>query len=454
MKKLFSFLTILLLIVSCSNDDDFGNAGSSALQPISFTVNAKYDSSFNNLASSGATVTITNSSTGDIYTATTDTNGAGKFASILPGTYKITISKKMTAEEFSTAFGYTSSTAEVIFNGSQENVTANTNVTSTTIELKSARVGDLVIKQVYYSGSSATQGAVFRDQFIEIFNNSNEVIYADGLYIGQLYGKTSTTSASYTLSNGQFDWSKSVGMTMGDKANTEYVYADYVFRIPGNGIQYPIQPGESILIAQTAVNHKSPLVGNDGDPITINDPTLTVNLSTANFESYLGDFRTSIGESVYQYDIQNPAVADLQIAYWGKVGSYSGNKDFIMDSLGRDSFVIFRADDFTSYKEYSDPSVTSVTSSTKFFVQIPNSMILDGVDLQHYNTNSQRPKMLQSSIDASSIACDASYNSQSVIRKTKTTINGRIVLEDTNNSANDFVKRNLITHNTPKGFDY
>ncbi|AWM12429.1 DUF4876 domain-containing protein [Flavobacterium sediminis] len=351
--------------------------------------------------------------------------------------------------EFTTTFGYAPSTTEVQFNGSQEQVTVNVNVTSTTVILKSARIGDLVIKQIYYAGSSTSQGASFRDQFIEIHNNSNETIYADGLYIGQLYGRNTTTSASYSLTNGQFDWSQSIGMTAGSSANTNYVYADYVFQIPGTGQEYPIEPGESIVIAQSALNHKSPMVNNNGDPVTVNDPSLTVDLSGADFEAYLGDFRLSIGSTVYQYDIQNPAVTDLLIAYWGRPGYYSGNKDFLMDNPGRDSFIIFRSEDFSTYQNFPDPSVTAEGSSTKYFLQIPIAEIIDGVDLQHYNPSSQRPKILPSEVDASYIGCDAAFNSQAVIRKTKSTINGRVILEDTNNSANDFVKLAMAN---PRGF--
>lgn len=57
--------------------------------------------------------------------------------------------------------------------------------------------------------------------------------------------------------------------------------------------------------------------------------------------------------------------------------------------------------------------------------------------------------MLPANIDATSINCDASFNSQSVIRKVKSTFNGRKILEDTNNSSQDFVK---LAKANPKGF--
>ena len=191
------------------------------------------------------------------------------------------------------------------------------------------------------------------------------------------------------------------------------------------------------------------MVDNNGEPLSVQNPALTVDLSAADFEVYLGDFRTSIGEAPYVYDIQNPAVRDMEIAYWGRPGYYSGNRDFLLDNPGRDSFVIFRAEDLATFQNYSDPSVTTIAANTKFFLQIPTNVIIDGVDLQHFNPSSQRPKMLPSNVDASSINCDAAFNSQSVIRKTKSTINGRVIVEDTNNSSADFVKLAMAN---PRGF--
>ena len=447
MKKISSLLIVLALFVSCNSDDDFGGGG---LQPVSFLVTVKYDTAtYGDLLVKEAAVTLTNNNTGDSYNKTSNTSGVASFESILPGTYNVTVTKTLTSSEFSSLFGYEPSTDEVTFNGSQEQVVVSATQASTALELKSARIGNLVIKQIYYSGSSTTKGAVFRDQFIEIYNNSNETIYADSLYVGQLYGKINTNTESYTLNNGQFDWTKSIGMTDG-KANTNYVYADYVLQIPGSGTDYPIAPGKSIVIAQTGINHKEPLLDNSGKPLSVEDPTLTVDLSNAEFEVYLGDFRTSIGEEPYRYDIQNPAVKDMLVSYWGNSNSYSGNKDFLLDNNGRDSFVIFRTNELETYTDYPDPSIAEVVAgSTKYFLQLPTETIIDGVELQHYNPSSQRPKMLQSEIDASFINCDAAFNSQSVIRKIKTTIDGRIILQDSNNSADDFVK---LSKANPKGF--
>jgi len=76
------------------------------------------------------------------------------------------------------------------------------------------------------------------------------------------------------------------------------------------------------------------------------------------------------------------------------------------------------------------------------FVQVPASFILDGVDIT--DKDQKAPKDLPTSVDATRTFINKNglalpeYSSYSVIRKTKEIINGRVVLQDTNNSANDF----------------
>lgn len=434
-------------LFSCS-EDDFSQA---SVQPISYKFSVQYDETFDNLAAKNVSVKLRNTNTSDEYTVVTDSDGNANFTSIIPGTYDVNATVTMSANDFNTTFGYTPETDEVVFNASLNQINVTTNNSSNNLVLKTARLGDLVIKQIYYGGSHAQQGASFRDQFIEIFNNSNEIIYADGLYIAQVMGKSNTTVNENTLASGQWDWSKSLGMTMGSSANTDYVYADYVFQIPGNGSQYPIQPGESIVLAQSAQNHKSPLVDLTGEPISIQNPDLTIDLSTADFEAYLGNFRVAIGEEPYKFDLQNPAVTDLLVGYWGREGYWNGNKDFIMDSQGRDSYVIFRSETF-NFNDYPSPDVKEIvkteTSHTGFNLQIPANIIIDGVETQHANTANTSPQKLPSSIDNSFTRISAAFSSKSIIRKTKTTINGRKILQDTNNSSEDFIS---IQAN-PKGF--
>lgn len=433
-RNFFILMSALLLIIAC-RDDDFGSIETVA--PVPFQVNVRYDDA-SGKAVSNAVVSLINIATGDKVEKTTDANGELKIPNLLPGEYNISVVRKLTSQEFFEIFGYRIPQTEIVYNGNQEKVVVNANVSSTNITLKTGKLGDLVIKQIYYAGSDIKKGAVFRDQFLEIYNNSNEVIYADGLCFAQLQGKNTTQIESYTLPNGQYDWSKSPNNGIGSAANTDYVYANYVYQIPGSGNQYPIQPGESIVIAQTAINHKAPFKDNNGKDVSVDNPELTVDLGNANFEAFLGDY---LG-STYMYDIQNPAVPDLNILH-----RTDGARDMILDPAGKDSYIIFRAtaQELKAFSLIAQPD----KPNGKAYLRIPKAVIIDGVDTSTNNTNKVIPKKMTAEVDAQfTFVPEGTYSSYAVIRKTQTTINGRKILKDTNNSAEDFVSQKA----NPRGF--
>jgi hypothetical protein len=256
----------------------------------------------------------------------------------------------------------------------------------------------------------------------------------------------------------QFDWSKSIGMPVGtgDKANRNYVYAKTLFRVPGTGKQYPVKPGESFVIAATAQNHKQPFVGSDGKAVSVKDPSLTVDLSGADFEVYIGD----VISNPLTTDVDNPNVPNMAVIVTG------GNRDLILDNPGRDAIAIFKtaarlpamtktgteATDATTYSQYPDPSTTSISSTTTYYYQVPNSVIIDAVQIQNPSpTSSSRvARKLIGTLDAGvTNVPDGQYSSESSIRKTSKTVSGRRILMDTNNSTNDF---DYLTNALPKAF--
>ncbi|MBS7332784.1 MAG: DUF4876 domain-containing protein [Weeksellaceae bacterium] len=416
-----------LLFNSCS-DDDFGGMN---LTPVSVTTHVKFGSDFvTDKQAVNANVTFRNVDTGVEYIGITDANGNYVLPTILPGKYTATVNFSLTPTQFEEYFGYDSgSEDDIIFNGVTQNIDILTSGTTITVELFSVNsIGGLVIKQVYYGGSHTTRGASFRDQFVEIYNNSNEVIYADGLIFAQLFGNNTIGTEPFNLPSGQLNWAMSEGNTKGNAANTDYVYADNVYRIPGSGEQYPIQPGKSIIIAATAINHKSNYTDNNGNSVSIQEPELTVDLSNADFEANL----TSYTGNQYRYDIQNPNVPDLEIVHW-----VSG-QDMILDNQGRDGFIIFKAtlDEIASFDKLRNPS----GANNNLYLQIPNSLIIDGLDTTRDLANNLVPKKLNVRDDAGvTYLPTGAFSSQSVIRKTQKVINGRIILKDTNNSTEDFV---------------
>ncbi len=436
MKTRYLIPFLILPFISCKKDN------TPSVQPLDVQLNLKYASDDLNtkLDLSKAVVKITNLAT-KTSSAYSPSQGVVNLASITPGEYDIDASITIPKDQYNSLTGQ-ASLEDVTFNASLKKISL-TNSTSLDLQLVAGLLGDFIIKQIYYAGSDNKEGAVFRDQFFEVYNNTDRVLYADSLYFGRLWGRQSMTSGSdYYQPNGQLDWSKSLGMVNADRANAEYVYLRDLFMIPGNGRTYPVEPGKSIVIAQNALNHKAPFVGNNGKEVSIKNPDLTVDLSIANFEVYYGDIP---GKTPFATDIDNPAVPNVEIL------DYTGN-DWILDNLGRDGYVIFKKSDRSSVenlKSYNEPSVSVPTSTAKKYRQLPVDWIMDAVEVQPNTKDARIPKKLTASLDAGfTFAPLGGYSSQSVIRRTEKTTNGVRKLRDTNNSTADF----MVIKANPFGF--
>ncbi|WP_104382777.1 DUF4876 domain-containing protein [Sphingobacterium sp. HMA12] len=427
MKTRYLIPLLFLPFISCKKDNTPG------VQPLDIKLNLKYASAELNgkLDLSKVVVKVTNLSTKTSMTYS-PTQGVVNLVSIMPGEYDIDASITIPKDQ------YFNSTGEAIF----EDVTFNAaikkvNLTSSSsldLELIAGLLGNFVIKQIYYAGSDNKEGAIYRDQFFEVYNNTDRVLYADSLYFGRLWGRQRNTNdpVHYQV-NGQLDWSQSMGMTIGETANTDYVYLRDLFMIPGNGKSYPVEPGRSIVIAQNALNHKVPFIGNNGKEVAIKKPELTIDLSKASFEVHYGDIP---GNKPFSTDIDNLDVPNVQIL------DYTGN-DWILDNLGRDAYVIFKHSDRAAVENlpsYPEPSINPPSSTAKKYRQLPVNWMMDAVDVQPNTTDDRIPKKLPPALDAGfTFVTLGGYSSQSVIRKTDKTTNGVRKLKDTNNSTVDFV---------------
>lgn len=438
MKKLILSLFLAASLLACKKDKTPGT------QPVDMDINLSFDdrSLGYTLPLEKINVKITNTQTKASMELASDASGKVSFKSFSPGSYDIDAILTLSAADYTRITGIPTENA-VTFNASEKNKKITDNGVLD-LKLIAGTPGQWLIKQIYYAGSNTTNGAIFRDQFLEFYNNTSQVMYADSLYFAQINGRVSSVSPNmnYT-SSGQMDWSKSIGMMDVTNANKDYVYAKTLYMIPGTGKQHPVQPGKSIVVAQTALNHKSPFTGNDGKVISVRDPELTIDLSGADFEVYYGDI---LGGKPFSSDVDNPQVPNVEII------SYSGN-DMILDANGKDSYVIFKVDgtqNVKSWPQYFEPLKNAPLPSVKKYVQIPVKYLIDGVEIQPNIPDSRFPKKLNASIDAGfSFVPKGNYSSQSVIRKTEKTLNGRVVLKDTNNSTEDFI---YLEKANPRGF--
>ena len=403
--KNFAFASALagmLLLTACSSDDELKTS------QVGLALNVS--SNIENLQVASGTYTFTNVSTG------TDTQVAYAAAgtTVLPdGLYNVaftgeasyTYSKETIVDDQTVV---TDTLVTRALQGSQQNVEITGGSYSLKLDVYVVNdKSDFVIAEIYGVGTykPGTTTQYNGDQYFRIYNNSDQVLYADGLVL--LESKFTTTQKfAYTP----------------DKM-AEAMTAQVVAMIPGTGKEYPVQPGKSIIVCDNAINHKEA-------------NTSSFDLSTANFEWYTNSTSTSNPDS------GNPSVPNLLMLYnytktvW--LLNKQGNKAYALARLGVDADTYLK--DYTY--DYSYVTVTGSVSTVNAQYYVPNDWIIDAVNLSPksaYVWNVTSPA-LDMGFTYFGLNSTLKENlGKGVVRKVSyTTPDGREVLQDTNNSSVDF----------------
>jgi hypothetical protein len=288
--------------------------------------------------------------------------------------------------------------------GIKDNEIVKGNAVSVNIPLFVSDVkSGFVFEEIFFAGTLTPEGEAYRpDNFFEIYNNTDKVLYADGLSIGETKFK-STMKYNYT-----------------PDIRSEGVAVSAIYTIPGDGDDYPVQPGESLLICDVATNHKESNIN-------------SFDLSKADFEWYNDDER----------DVDVPEVPNLITVMSGTKTVWAPNNQ------GNTSFVLFRMEKlkeefFIENKyayEYDMEVKGKVYHMSRKTYQIPNSWVIDAVALSIPSKHLWM--LLDPSLDFNythSGDNDEESYGRSVRRKVAyTTADGRKVLMDSNNSAVDFI---------------
>lgn len=378
MKKiLFSLLAVALStagLVSCSED----NPSVVQKSQVKVVLQAPADAVF---SLGNLPVVVKNLATAQTDTLLTDAEG--KTTAVLEyGVYDFTLNAS-TAD----------TTLEKTVVAALPNVRIDEAMEEVTLTLSVATASNTwVIKEVYYSGSINPDNgkAYFNDQYIEIYNNSDKTLYADGLCIG----------ATRQYSNMRFMyWHKGL---------PDRIATDFIYQVPGNGKQHPVAPGKSIVIAQQGLNHKA-----------IN--SASVDLSKATFEWY--DDQTQ--------DVDVPEVPNMKSIFKAFLAIQ------ILHNRGGAQVFIFKSD--KPWEQLMDEMSDSVQLPRQMMhgYFVPARCIIDGVATGMMEGLTSRP--LPVSIDAGNTWVSRPYSGFAVRRKKKEVVGGRIVLQDTNNSTDDFL---------------
>lgn len=372
--------------VSCSDDDN-----PVVYYPVSVSVN---------LPSEIASATVNdeeyqfrNVSTNEVKTFTSAAD-----IELTEGLYDITYTAHVTMENG------VATTMRAMAQGVK--ITAGENVVNLTA-YNTIEANDLIIAEVFNTGTTNATGGQNRDTYIKLYNNTDKVIYADGI---TMFESDFSTVQKY-------DYDPDVMPT--------HVVVRTLFTVPGDGTRFPVQPGEYFLMCDRA----NPASDNSFD------------LTHADVEWY------DESQVASQQDTDNPDVPNMD-----KIFSYSRSIT-ILDQSQR-AFGIARLG-VNSEKFLEDYAYTAtyelVTAAGSFAMtkkdcyKLPNEWVLDVVNVaprDNYAWNVTSP----------ALDCGWSYVGQNSADKTRffksmrrkmLYLNeaGNPVLKDTNNSTEDFNAR-------------
>lgn len=272
---------------------------------------------------------------------------------------------------------------------------------SDTINLIISKTNAFVIKEYYYSGCLTPAGKQYTsDQFVEIYNNSSLMQYADGISLVE--------HESYSIEDYYFSFLK------------DTIVARMIWTIPGEGTDVPVPPGTSIVLARDGINHQDDSLGN---------PLSPVNLMYADFEFWV--------ESETGGDVDAPFAANLIEDLF----TYRGS-DIVFHTRGGSAIAIALIPvDAEARKTFiKNNLITKELTSTRYYGKVPNEYILDAVEVTWDEAHAIY-KRFPIELDAGYTYVPAGAKSGLCVRrKVKEIIDGRVVYQDTNNSTEDFLK--------------
>ncbi len=363
------------------------------------SINVHYPAKINNGSSiPNIEVLARNIQSGRQFTAKTDELGNAHFK-IRGGVYDVIVSF---SENREIEIQGSKIIKTIVLNGSL----TNQRILNDDIQLElttqySALNNNFVIKEMYTSGSRTPEGKIYNpDKFVEIYNNSNQTLYSDGLCFGIVRHRRTYTPNPWVDSKG--------------KMLPRIPVWSYIAIVPGSGKEHPVQPGESFVIALSAINHKDDPNGNPN----------SIDLSHATWEMYVEDGKYADNPAVPNILMQqihrNPYANSIAINVRGQVA------------------ILFRlpSEDLNSMFSNQDNYMIEPLGKEPCFM-VPFSWVVDGVENPELNNSVF--KRLPNSIDVGFVQQRGAGERVSIKRKVKEVIDGRTVYQDTNNSTNDFL---------------
>ena len=319
---------------------------------------------------------------------TSDTNGILRIESIEAAIYNVNIAQEIKGDK-----------ATTYINGSASLTLASHLIDSMALNVSSANNGFL-IREYYYSGCETVAGKQYlNDQYVEIYNNGSDTLYADSLLLVEL--------ESYGLSTNTF---KSI--------QKDSIVVKTIWATDGTGKDYPIAPGTGFIIAQDAMNHHSDPNGNPNSP---------VDMGQANFEFW--------SDKTPDGDIDFAATNMLD-----KLWVYKGN-EFVFHVKGGSAIALVQvAGNVDDYILNNLITKGSATSTSKYYCKINNNNVIDAVEVLINDKLNNNYKRFDNQLDAGMTYIAAGTRSGLCVRRQiDFFVDGRAIYKDTNNSSVDFL---------------
>lgn len=388
-RTLIRIFGLLLLTVSCVQQTPWP----SSLYQVS--VQAVYPEGYENYAREGVKVRFSSVLSDQNYTVSTDKAGSVRLK--LPsGLYRISLTDRTD--------GY-------IFNGSESRYLV-TGDSHCDLPLVVSEGSPLLIRELYVGGCSKApkEGVYQSDQYVLLHNNSDEPIYLDSLCFGTLSPYNSTAVNRWLGPDGSFPSFAPV--------------VTVVWGFPGDGTTYPLAPGEDALIAlRGAIDHtlEYPL------SVNLNRPDCFVCYNPTYFPNPL--YHPAPGDRIRQDHILDVVI---------KTGQSNAN----VVSMSSPTFLIFKAKGTTMEEYVRRQDVIAVTpgNSADVVVKVPWDWVIDAVEVFNGSSTGNN-KRLPPQQDAGFVAQMDIYKGYALTRHIDEEASrnaGYTILQDSNNSSNDF----------------
>ncbi len=314
--------------------------------------------------------------------------------SLIPGRYMISVAGNLSEADSKNIFNTES---ELMLKGGESNIRVfdYTENSLQEINMEVSTTSSLVFKELYYAVLKNGSGSYLFEQFFEIYNNSDEVVYLDSLCISNIYPHSGVPDTFGTDDNGV-------------DLDANFFFGIVTWMIPGTGKDVPLEPGKSVVLCSSGRNHKD-----------VNENLL--DLSSSDYEAYVNKIS---GLEPLDYPVPN-----LVPAFWTQ-----GAKVYQWTcTVTGPGMVIYKLD----YPFDANDTATSINKKA-VCIKIPKSSVLDAVECLK-NPSVADQKRFPSSFDAGFATVLESNNGKSIARKIlQTTADGRIIFQDTNNSSEDF----------------